>query len=391
MVTNIHTHGGIHEPKQGCSHARTTCCAWRGAVRPGAHVTLLALIPAHNEASGIAATVTSLLEQSHPPDRVVVVVDNCTDDTATIAIDAGAEIFFTEGNTARKAGALNQALAVLTDLPDHVLVMDADTTLAPQFVSTAMRTFERDPGIAAVGGIFSGPRPSGLIEVAQGNEYARYAREVDRTGRVMVLSGTATIFRRATIEAVCAARGTTLPGRRNTFYDSQALTEDNEVTLAIKTLGLRIVSPRQCVAVTELMPTLGALHRQRLRWYRGAVENLFSYGFTKASRRYWFQQGMLVLGTLMMALYLILTVHAATTSTLGWSPWWLSIGAIFWLEKVVTAWSAGPKGRIFAALMITELTYDLFLQATFIRALVQAARRREAAWHHETSVTQQGV
>ncbi|MEO6997573.1 MAG: hypothetical protein ABI112_05770, partial [Terracoccus sp.] len=93
----------------------------------------------------------------------------------------------------------------------------------------------------------------------------------------------------------------------------------------------------------------------------------------------------------MMGLYLLLTVHAATNNTLAWSPWWLSIGAIFWLEKVVTAWAAGPRGWVLAALMIPELAYDLVLQVTFIRALAQAARRREAVWHHDTSITTQGA
>lgn len=357
----------------------------------GTTVTLLALIPAHNEAGSIASTIASLRQQTRPPDRVVVVADNCTDDTAVIATNAGAEVFVTKGNTARKAGALNQAVSSLPDLPEYVLAIDADTTLAPQFVETALRRFRGDRRLAAVGGIFSGGPPSGMLEIAQGNEFARYGREVARTGRVMVLSGTATVFRRSTIDAIRAARGVRLPGRPGDLYDAGALTEDNEVTLAVKTLGLRIVSPRQCVAVTELMPTLGALHRQRLRWYRGAVENLFTYGFTKATRRYWFQQGMLTLGTLMMGLYLLLTLHAASAGGLRWSPWWLTIGAIFWAEKVVTAWAAGPRGRMLAALMIPELAYDLFLQVTFIRALAQAARRREAVWHHDTSITTQGA
>lgn len=195
-------------------------------------MTILALIPAHNEAGSIAATITSLRQQTRPPDRVVVVADNCTDDTATIATTAGAEVFATIDNTARKAGALNQALRSLPNLPENVLVMDADTILAPQFVQTALGRLRGDRRLAAVGGIFSGPPPSGVLETAQANEYARYGREVARTGRVMVLSGTATVFRRSTIDAVRAARGVRLPGQPGDLYDAGALTEDNEVTLA---------------------------------------------------------------------------------------------------------------------------------------------------------------
>jgi cellulose synthase/poly-beta-1,6-N-acetylglucosamine synthase-like glycosyltransferase len=43
------------------------------------------LIPAHNEAKGIARTLRSLLAQTRVPDFITVVAHNCTDDTAAIA------------------------------------------------------------------------------------------------------------------------------------------------------------------------------------------------------------------------------------------------------------------------------------------------------------------
>jgi len=95
-------------------------------------VTVTVLIPAHNEAGCIADTIASLRSQSHLPDRIVVVADNCTDATVAIARDAGVEIFETFGNTKKKAGALNQALpGILSGQGDNdtVMVMDADTTL----------------------------------------------------------------------------------------------------------------------------------------------------------------------------------------------------------------------------------------------------------------------
>ena len=52
------------------------------------------IIPAHNEEAGIAAVVKSSLAIDWPADqfRVVVVADNCTDDTAGIARQAGATV-----------------------------------------------------------------------------------------------------------------------------------------------------------------------------------------------------------------------------------------------------------------------------------------------------------
>src|SRR4051794_920085 len=93
-------------------------------------VRLTVLVPAHDEAATIATALRSLADQTRRPDRVVVVADNCTDDTAAIARSLGADVVSTVGNTEKKAGALNQALAGL--LPgatraDAILVMDADT------------------------------------------------------------------------------------------------------------------------------------------------------------------------------------------------------------------------------------------------------------------------
>ena len=51
----------------------------------GGPVTVTVLIPAHNEAASIGATLDSLRAQEPAPDRVIVIADNCTDTTEAIA------------------------------------------------------------------------------------------------------------------------------------------------------------------------------------------------------------------------------------------------------------------------------------------------------------------
>jgi cellulose synthase/poly-beta-1,6-N-acetylglucosamine synthase-like glycosyltransferase len=198
---------------------------------------VVVLIPAHNEHAQIAETITSLLTQTRPPDRVVVVADNCTDETADIARRLGVEVFVTVGNTAKKAGALNQALGRL--LPtladdDRVLVMDADSALDERFLEAADGRLSRGD-VAACGGVFLGKPGGGLVGMFQRNEYARYARDVGRLkGKVLVLTGTATMFRAGTLREVARERGTgRLPGAPGAVYDTRVLTEDNELTLAL--------------------------------------------------------------------------------------------------------------------------------------------------------------
>src|SRR6266566_3459464 len=94
---------------------------------------VVALVPAHNEAASIARTIESLRRQSRPPDEITVICDNCTDGTAELSMLNRASIFETVGNTAKKAGALNQVLRLALPQLDHddlVLLMDADSRLS---------------------------------------------------------------------------------------------------------------------------------------------------------------------------------------------------------------------------------------------------------------------
>lgn len=158
-------------------------------------VSITALLPAHNEATTIAHAIASIRNQTWPVDRILVACDNCTDDTAEIAASLGCDVYATVDNTGRKAGALNQALDQITS--GLVLVMDADTQISPNFVATAIARLE-DPRIGAVGAVFSGDQPASLLELCQSNEWQRFRRQIGRTGRVQVLSGTAALIRFAT-------------------------------------------------------------------------------------------------------------------------------------------------------------------------------------------------
>ena len=55
------------------------------AALPALRPQVAVLVPAHDEAVGIGATLRSLLAQLAPGDRLLVVADNCSDDTAAIA------------------------------------------------------------------------------------------------------------------------------------------------------------------------------------------------------------------------------------------------------------------------------------------------------------------
>lgn len=350
-------------------------------------VTVTVLIPAHNEEGCLGHTIASLRQQTRQPDRVVVVADNCTDRTVEIARAAGVEVFETVGNRDKKAGGLNQALAQF--LPSHgendlVMVMDADTTLGPEFVESAARRMSDDRALMAVGGLFYGEPGGGLLGLFQRNEYTRYARDLRRRrGLVFVLTGTASVFRPRALRTVAAERGRLIPGINGQYFDTMALTEDNEITIALKTLGGLVVSPSDCTVVTEIMTTWRALWVQRLRWQRGAVENLGAYGLRTQTWRYWLQQAGIGYGVIALASYLLLVaVTALAVADVILFPFWLGVGAVFAIERVITVWRGGWTARLLAVLVLPELLYSMFLATVYVKGVADIVGARTATWHH---------
>jgi len=356
-------------------------------------VTVTVLIPAHNEAASIGATLDSLGAQDPAPNRVIVVADNCTDATEAIARAHGADVFVSVSNTHKKAGALNQALSGLIDGfadNDVVMCMDADTVLDDGFLAAGVQRFTSDRALMAIGGLFYGEAGHGILGQLQRNEYVRYSREIKRRrGRVFVLTGTASMFRARALRTVAASRGGQLPGVHGDVYDTAALTEDNELTLAIKSLGGLMASPNGCRVVTELMPTWRNLWTQRLRWQRGALENLGAYGPAPTVLRYWAQQ--LGIGYSVIALssfWLLITVTALATDQWIWFPFWLGVGSLFVIDRVVSAWSGGWKARLLAVLLVPELLYDMYLDVVFVKGIFDITFARDASWGHVAHVTQ---
>ena len=346
---------------------------------------LTVLIPAHNEEDALGPTLRALQRQTAAPERVIVVADNCDDGTASVAEDLGAEVMCTVGNTHRKAGALNQALARLEAAPPRfVMVVDADTRLSPRFIETALREVARDPRMGAVSGLFVGEKPSGLLQQFQANEYIRYRTQIESTHRVSVVTGTASVFRYTALRDVAAHRGSDIPGTAGDVYDRSAITEDSELTLALKSCGWMMTAPAACTCTTELMPTWGDLHRQRVRWYKGMLDNLREYGVTRVTLRYIGQQLMIGTGIITIALLLALTGLAVASGTFTVRPFWLVIGCIFVVERLVTVWPVGAEGRWVAAAVLPEIGYDIALQTAFVHAAILSVLHRDTAWNHVT-------
>jgi cellulose synthase/poly-beta-1,6-N-acetylglucosamine synthase-like glycosyltransferase len=101
--------------------------------RPG-RTSFLILVPAHDEESGLAATLRSLSAAQYPKDRtrVVVIADRCTDGTAALARKCGADCLERFSGLPGKGAAIAWAIDELRNVRaefDAIVILDADTAV----------------------------------------------------------------------------------------------------------------------------------------------------------------------------------------------------------------------------------------------------------------------
>lgn len=110
----------------------------RGSPSEGMRPRLAVLVPAHNEGRGILPTVADIRAQLQPGDQLLVIADNCSDDTARVAREAGAEVIERHDLEQRGKGyALACGVRHLErDSPEVVIVIDADCRLGEGALAT---------------------------------------------------------------------------------------------------------------------------------------------------------------------------------------------------------------------------------------------------------------
>lgn len=117
--------------------------AYRPAPLPqGRRPTLCLLVPAHNEAAVIAGTLRSIAPQLAAGDRLLVVADNCSDETAVLARGLGAEVIERRDIERRGKGyALDFGMRHLREQPaEVVIIVDADCQVRPGTINRLVRT-----------------------------------------------------------------------------------------------------------------------------------------------------------------------------------------------------------------------------------------------------------
>ena len=254
--------------------ALLTGAAWwakqRGAARTAVAATpshrFVVLIPAHDEERLIGSALDSLAALDYPEALVTthVVADNCSDGTASIARAHGVEVHERIApDDGGKGLALQWLLGRLRERGephDAVVIIDADTTVSPNFLR--VMDAKLSAGAEVVQSYYAvrdaeASSTAGFRSAALAVRH--YLRPLGRTqlGGSAGLHGNGMVF---TAAALAAHRW------------SNHLTEDIELQLELLLDGTRVAFAPDAVVQAEMPATVDASQTQHERWERGRLE-----------------------------------------------------------------------------------------------------------------------
>jgi cellulose synthase/poly-beta-1,6-N-acetylglucosamine synthase-like glycosyltransferase len=231
------------------------------------------LVPAHNESANLLPTLTDIKRQLLPGDRVIVVADNCTDDTAAIAAAAGAEVVERHDTTKIGKGyALDRGIAALAAAPSDIVVMiDADCRLADGTISELARTCAATQRPVQALYLMLAPAPSRGKPVVAESAVTEFA-VAEFTWR---LKNWVRPLGLRTLDLPCQLMGTGMAFPWNVIRQanlaSGALVEDLELGFALAQAGRPPLFCPSARVTSEFPSSASGARTQRLRWEHGHI------------------------------------------------------------------------------------------------------------------------
>jgi len=238
----------------------------RKRARGGAPRTRFAIIvPAHDESKVIERTMKSLGEIDYPGElhEIVVIADNCTDDTARIARACGATVFEREDDANRGKGfALDWVFKKLEKNPfEAAVIVDADTIVAPDFLTHC--DVRVQAGEQAIQGYYDVIDPEGSPMSSLSYLGFVLNRNLRYTGRTR-LGGSSNLLG----NGMCFTRAIT----DKYGWPASSVVEDLEFEIILNLDGIPVSFAPEARIFAEMPETFEQSTTQRSRWDLGKFQ-----------------------------------------------------------------------------------------------------------------------
>ncbi len=363
--------------------------------------SLALVIASYNSMRTIEKCLAAVKAMRYPKRVRIIVVDDGSTDQSREWLEKQPNIeLIKQPKNAGKAHALNEGLARVTE--ELVACIDSDTYPEPDVLEKLV-PFHDDPKIGAVTGLMVPENRKNFVQKVQFFEYAvgfgLWNTVLSSIGGMTYIPGPLTIFKRKMFEKIGG-------------FDPDNLTEDMEIGLRIQAAHYQIKVCPYAVVETDVPDDWNKLAKQRDRWYRGRVYNLFKYqelvfnqsfghlGFFSLPFLFLLElAGVFVFGRLLI---LIAQNLLDTARTLFWTvgaahilpP--LELGFVLSTQHyfLIVAFSfviaffglglsmANYRFKIAdtPAILVSLFLYPLFVTYTYIKSFIREMRGKKAVW-----------
>lgn len=226
------------------------------------------VIPAHDEALVIAATLASLSDATAGAHRVLVVADNCVDDTASIARAAGADVIERKDNARRGKGfALDFAARHLEfAAPEVVVILDADCRIDGKSLAVLIAVASEGRPAQAVNLLVADLRQTAMVQVSA---FAFLIKNLFRQRGLQRLSGRVHL----------TGTGMAIPFDlfRSSGLASDNIVEDLALGIELANRGRPATLVSEATVWSEAASESGTLV-QRQRWEGGFLKTAVRHG-----------------------------------------------------------------------------------------------------------------
>lgn len=227
------------------------------------------IIPAHDEEITLQATLTSIKEQVTENDRVIVVADNCTDATASIAKQMGMEVLERfDAENRGKGYALAYAIRHVSNFPvDIVVFVDADCQMEPN--SLAILKSACVTHNTSIQGRYQFYAPQAAPATRKISEFALYIKNHVRMLGLYRLGGSVPI----------TGSGFAIPFTMLQHFDLNTgdIVEDMKLGVDIALSGKRVMYIPEAEILTPLPLSNEDADKQRTRWEHGHIATILRY------------------------------------------------------------------------------------------------------------------
>jgi cellulose synthase/poly-beta-1,6-N-acetylglucosamine synthase-like glycosyltransferase len=224
------------------------------------------VVPAHNEAGGIAHTVANLRQLDWPTDRyrILVIADNCSDATAALAAAAGATVLERCDPTLRGKGyALQFAFerSRVDAWADAIAIVDADSEVSPNLLEAfAARIEQGAHALQAHHGVLNpqGAWRTRLLAIAMAAYHIVRSRARERQRVSCGIRGNGWCVTHKVLAIV--------------KYQAFSLAEDIEYGVDLGLAGYRVYYAGEAHASQDMTVGPEGARKQRQRWEHGRFQ-----------------------------------------------------------------------------------------------------------------------